>query len=217
MASRCYSDRGTSGPRRAGHQGKRSSLSHFRTLPGPLSPLPSFLFLKNPQVFMETHVLTQVLSKQRLYFTPYCDSHFHCAPSPPLFIYFPLTTNSIFSALEIKPQHHCNTKILSKLKIDPSCVVGKNMTCYQNTVYGAWSSQQPQTCTHTSQENQLGRAFPTRVSIIWPLQTLKGQQVGISSLSHPCSTCKFPSPKKPPEEGKKSSIYTKRFPSDSSQ
>lgn len=137
-------------------------------------------------------------------------------PPAPLYLFPPHHKQHFFS-IGNKTTTSLQHKILSKLKIDPSCVVGKNMTCYQNTVYGAWSSQQPQTCTHTSQENQLGRAFPTRVSTIWPLQTLKGQQVGISSLSHPCSTCKFPSPKKPPEEGKKSSIYTKRFPSDSSQ
>lgn len=91
------------------------------------------------------------------------------------------------------------------------------MTCYKNTVYGAWSSQQLQIYTHTSQENQLGRAFLTPFSFTWPLQTLKGQKVGISSLSHPCSMCRFPSPKKPPEEGKKDGIYTKCFPSDGSQ
>lgn len=43
--------------------------------------------------------------------------------------------------------------------------------------------------------------FPHVSPFLAPSNT-KGQKVGISSLSHPCSTCRFPSPKKPPEEGK---------------
>lgn len=82
------------------------------------------------------------------------------------------------------------------------------MTCYKNTVHGAWSSQQPQTWTHIPRKSAWKSLSHTLLPFTWPPQTLKGQKVGISSLSHPCSMCRFPSPKKPPEEGKKKAVFT---------
>lgn len=154
---------------------------------------------------METHVGKQRFISLHI-FTPY----FHCIPPSP-FIYFSPLQTPFFQQWKCKHNIIVTQDPLYIKNWSRFCSRKKNMTCYKNTVYGAWSSQQPQTCTHKSQENQLGRAFPSCFSFVWPLQTLKGQKVGISSLSHPCSTCRFPSPKKPPEEGKKTQCLHKVF------
>jgi len=65
---------------------------------------------------------------------------------------------------------------------------------------------------HAAQENELGRAISTHLAAFRAIQTLRGWIVGISSLSRLCSTCRFASPRKPPEKeregGKKQYLST---------